>query len=283
VRITIFDVEHGACALIQSPNNGPIALIDCGHNSTTGWNPADYVRHQLGRDYLDYLIITNADQDHYSALDRLTSTLRVGVFYKNPSIPAPIFRQLKSETGPLSSDALAYERLLISHQSPAYIEFDDAMGGINIKNFWTRYPTSQEFNDLSLASFISFGSFRILFPGDLERAGWLRLLADPEFRAYLETTTILVASHHGRMNGYCSEAFENWRPQAVVVSDKPIMYKSQDVPQYQNVIAADGILVAGETRRRRVLTTRNDGTIFFNVLGDGYEVEIERLSSWSIG
>lgn len=284
MRITIFDVEHGACALVESPNNGPIALIDCGHNASTGWNPADYIRRQLGRDYLDYLIITNADQDHYSALSRLMASLRVGVFHKNPTVTVPIFQSLKAERGPLSQDAQAYSGLLNSHQSLDFIEFDHAMGGVTLKTFWNSYPIFTDLNNLSLAAFVSFGSFRILFPGDVEGSGWLALLADPVFRDYLRGSTILVASHHGRASGYCPEAFEDWSPQAVVVSDKPIMYKSQDVPQYQNVIAGDGVIVKGESRLRHVLTTRNDGSVMFSVGPDGsYIIEVERLSSWSIG
>src|SRR5581483_3511409 len=36
-----------------------------------------------------------------------------------------------------------------------------------------------------------------LFPGDLEEDGWLALLEQPEFRAELVGTTVLVASDHG--------------------------------------------------------------------------------------
>lgn len=284
MRITIFDVEHGACALVESPNNGPIALIDCGHNSSTGWNPADYIRRRLGREYLDYLVITNADQDHYSALHELTSTLRIGVVYKNPTLTAPVFEILKSETGPLSRDAEAYLGLLNSHHSTHFVQIDEAMGGITIKNFWNSYPKFDDFNNLSLVSFITFGSFCILFPGDLERLGWLNLLANPIFRSHVDFSTILVASHHGRFSGFCSEAFQQWGPRAVVVSDKGKMYKSQEVPQYQNVIRGEGVRVIGESRLRHVLTTRNDGAIAFQVAPDGsFSIELERLSTWSVG
>ena len=33
------DVEHGACAMLSPPGatGGGLAMIDCGHNVSTGW------------------------------------------------------------------------------------------------------------------------------------------------------------------------------------------------------------------------------------------------------
>jgi len=42
MRAQIFDVEHGACNLITA-DTGARVLIDCGHNSTTGWRPSVYL------------------------------------------------------------------------------------------------------------------------------------------------------------------------------------------------------------------------------------------------
>ena len=49
-------------------------------------------------------------------------------------------------------------------------------------------------NDPSLAVVVQFGAFKIVFTGDLEVAGWRRLLTMPEFRADLLGTTVFVAS-----------------------------------------------------------------------------------------
>ena len=46
-------------------------MIDSGHNTTTGWRPSTYIRRILNRRRLEYLFITNADQDHMSDLDGL--------------------------------------------------------------------------------------------------------------------------------------------------------------------------------------------------------------------
>jgi hypothetical protein len=36
--LEVFDVEHGACALITT-SNGKRVMIDCGHNAATNWRP----------------------------------------------------------------------------------------------------------------------------------------------------------------------------------------------------------------------------------------------------
>jgi hypothetical protein len=39
MELTIFNVEHGACALLDCDNGSQI-MIDAGHNAATGWSQA---------------------------------------------------------------------------------------------------------------------------------------------------------------------------------------------------------------------------------------------------
>jgi len=269
MRIRVFDVEHGACALVEAPNGGT-ALIDCGTNNSTGWTPADYLISSLNRRWIDYLIITNADQDHYTNLTDLATRVGIGTLITNPSLGAGAFEAIKLQSGPLTKDAITYRSLKQTFSAPTDSWFDDKMGGVQLDLFWNNFPDFVDTNNLSLAAAISYNGFRILFPGDLEDEGWLALLGDAGFRATLRETTILVASHHGRQNGYCAEVFDYCRPSAVVVSDKPIAHATQlTVPQYQNCLAGNGVRVVGVERNRHVLTTRRDGCIRFDVDASG--------------
>lgn len=73
MHLTIWDVEHGACAMMWPVNQfgeqGPLAMVDSG--STAEWRPSEYIKDTLNRTAVDYLFITNADQDHMSDLDGL--------------------------------------------------------------------------------------------------------------------------------------------------------------------------------------------------------------------
>lgn len=55
MKLQIFDVEHGSCALLTCIN-GTKLMIDCGHNSNSDWKPGSYLRTQ-GITYLDTLAL----------------------------------------------------------------------------------------------------------------------------------------------------------------------------------------------------------------------------------
>jgi len=271
MNLRIFDVEHGACSMLVGPNDA-MAMIDCGHNSTTGWRPSTFLLTKVGRSYLDYLLITNADQDHLSDLSTLyNSGIAVRNLMTNFQVPVSTLRWIKQQSGPVTADAEALLQMRSSFGAPGTgVPFKQALGGVEVLSFSHTFPKFSNTNDLSCVFFVSFGPFKILFPGDLERAGWLAHLQNPNFVAELSTTTILVASHHGRKSGYCEEAFKFFRPQAVVMSDKSIVHGTQEmVPQYRDAVYGDGIIVVSEPTRRHVLTTRCDGDILFQVEQNG--------------
>src|SRR5580658_5601326 len=100
--LRIFDVEHGACTMLAGPNDA-MAMIDCGHNSTTNWRPSLFLRNTVGRSYLDYLLITNADQDHLSDLSTLReSGIHIRHLISNTRVSAETLRLIKLRSGPLT-------------------------------------------------------------------------------------------------------------------------------------------------------------------------------------
>lgn len=268
--LRIWNVEHGACAMLthrSASGLGPLAMIDAGR--TSDWRPSHHIRHQLGRTCLDYLFITNADQDHLSDLEGLWDEgIHVTTLIRSPH-PAPdVLRKMKLEGGPLSS---GIERFIDIHRN--YINpthpFNSNMGGITEKTYCNTYPELNTTNNLSLVTFIEYCGFKIIFPGDLEKDGWLALLRHPDFCRDLMGVDILVAAHHGRENGYCEEIFEYCHPRAVVMSDKAIVHGTQgQTESYRQRVLdhyPDGVLIANTGKHRHVLTTRRDGWIEFTV------------------
>jgi beta-lactamase superfamily II metal-dependent hydrolase len=278
--LRIWDVQHGACAMLThrsaSGVEGRLAMIDSGDNGETGWKPSTYIKQTLRRDVLDYLFITNADLDHMSDLNNLwRQGIAVNVFFGNRGVSTGALRIIKEVGGELTDDIERYLVLHAGYVHPVSSPFDQNMGGITATTFCNPYPRFFDTNNLSLVVFFKFGPFKILFPGDLENDGWLALLEQPAFRTELVGTTVLVASHHGRANGYCQRIFDYCEPQVVVVSDKAIVHSTQK-PQYQYVASDNGVLVSNTNRRRRCLTTRRDGWILFKVSDNGgYTVTTE--------
>ena len=68
---------------------------------------------------------------------------------------------------------------------------------------------------------------------------------------------VFVASHHGRESGYLPEVFEFCSPELVIISDRNIIYRTQEHIYAQH---ARGVRWPDGTVRR-VVTTRNDGLI----------------------
>ena len=112
-----------------------------------------------------------------------------------------------------------------------------------------------------------FGAFKILFAGDLEVAGWRRLLTIPSFGQDVQNVSVFVASHHGRESGCCTELFELFRPQLVIISDDERQYDSQDTDDWYRTRCTGAVFVTNE--RRYVATTRKDGSMRIHVTADG--------------
>lgn len=277
--LRIWDVQHGACAMLYhqlNGNAGRLAMIDSG--SASDWWPSIHIKYDLRRSRLDYLFITNADQDHMSDLQGLWDLdIEVPVWFHNPSPTAADWQRMKQVGGPLTSDA---KRFIANCQGYAQYPaepFNSHMGGITCTTYFNPYPQFTNTNDLSLAIFIEYAGFKILFPGDLEKPGWRALLQRHDFIAELAGTNILVASHHGRESGYCPEVFNYFTPDAVVISDKPIEHETQRMtPDYRRVVREQGVRVRTTMKDRHVLTTRRDGWIQFTVNGNGdYLIDTE--------
>lgn len=258
MELDIFDVEHGACALLTC-DNGARLMLDCGHNASTGWRPGNHLRKQ-GIYRLEMLAITNYDEDHVSGLPDLLSNVDVSWLWRNKSVSPDILTSLKSDDGMGEGiDALVeMARRYTGGSGESPPEFP----GVVRSAFNNTYPEFQDENNLSLVVHLAINGIGFLFPGDLECNGWLRLLEQDRFRAAVMNTSVLIAAHHGRASGICPDIFADYgcNPYYVVISDKGYMYDTQEtVPFYRNVTR--GGPFRGETRH--VLTTRRDGHIRF--------------------
>jgi beta-lactamase superfamily II metal-dependent hydrolase len=259
--LKIFDVEHGACALLTA-DNGTRLMIDCGHNASTGWRPGTYLR-QDWITTLEMLAITNYDEDHVSGAENLFDNIDVRWLSRNSSVSADTIKKLKSEDGM----GPGIERLV--EEISKYASTGDgsasppAFGGLDERKiFYNSYATFEDENNLSMATFLKCHGIGVMFTGDLEKAGFAALLKHNEsFKQALSETQVYVASHHGRETG-CSEEILPFLKNVyyVVISDKGYMYDTQRTLPFYRKIAKGGPF-RGATRH--VLTTRRDGRIGF--------------------
>lgn len=257
VELKIFDVRHGFCAALIIDKI--LILIDCGHDAES-FRPLEWLRDR-GFNRIDVLIISNFDQDHISSMKYLVNHFAVSHIFRNCRITPEQLRQLKIRGGGLSEEMNIVLRSISKPEYAPQRWVDLPIGTTSVQTYGTSYPYAATTNDLSLVTFIRLGNSNIIIPGDLETTGWQLLLAIPEFVADLRKVTVFVASHHGRINGYCPEVFKFCSPEVVIISDKEKVHSTQDHNRYEK--HAKGIFFGGKTildsAFRKVLTTRKDG------------------------
>lgn len=260
MKIHIFDVEHGECNAIETPT-GELILIGVGHNSSTNWRPSSWVRQRGLRP--SCIVLSNLDCDHVSDLPNFESDLQPESIkfnhYLTPEWVAAIKIDESGEIHDAILTALHWMKNVFTGNSvtPEY--------GFEKLYFYHSPSKFQDTNNLSVVTFIRYGACGIMFPGDLELAGWREHLTNPVFANCLRNTNILVASHHGRLGGYCPEIFEHCAPHAVIISDKSVVHDTQNHNRY----AAHCIGIQFPQSIRKVLTTRSDGKITIDVPATG--------------
>lgn len=268
--LQIFDVDHGACALLTMPTGQAgvfrRVLIDCGHSTDyqgSPWRPGNQLR-STGVTHLDLLICTNYDEDHASGAPSLKEQgISVGCILGNPTVSPEAIVELKTEDGmgggiKLIATSLAERRQAGNVQTPPEIP------GVALSYFWNPWPHWDTENNLSLMAHLSIGGVNFLFPGDMEKDGFTNLLKFQPFTSRLPGVHVLVASHHGRENGKCEAMFDYYgcNPELVIISDCAKKHQSQEtVPYYYS--KAKGIRGFRDDGPRSVLTTRSDGHIWF--------------------
>lgn len=275
--LQIFNVEHGACALLTMPPAGNChrILIDCGHNASTGWYPGPHLR-RLGVTQLQLLVVTNYDEDHVSGLRNLVMEgLYVHQILRNPSVTPATITHLKTEDG-MGLGIGALVRLLTNMPQLDVVGNQLPLpDGVSMEWFWNPYPFFDDENNLSLVVVLDIHGFKFMFPGDMEKRGFLNLLnTNSRFRSVAGETDVLVASHHGRRNGICEEMFDTWgcRPKLVVISDDYKQHATQETTNYYGSKALGIMGFRYDQGLRRVLTTRSDGELFFSFQNGRYFV-----------
>jgi beta-lactamase superfamily II metal-dependent hydrolase len=260
MRVDIFDVGHGQCAVITAPN-GRRMMLDCGNRwgEETFWTPSLH----YFRETIDLLALMNLDEDHLSDFKGMIEDCNVPWILTNPTIGAREFAILKQDGMGSGAKALAAWLARPRGLPGTHPDF----GPVQIRWYYGFFTPGavNKTNDQSVAVVAQFGDFKIVLAGDLEVAGWRRLLTLPAFRADLLGTTVFVASHHGRESGCCTELFELFRPQLVIISDDEHQYDSQDTNAWYRSRCAGAVFANNPLDRRYVATTRKDGSMRLDI------------------
>ena len=273
-KITFFDVGHGSCTHIETPN-GKHILVDIG--GSDDFSPAYHLAHVERIGALDALVITHPHKDHYYDIVNLE---RCG-------IKPRVLCRLKSAF-PIDSTKLdikdrgkadyvnAMNERYTKDVDPAEDPFlSDVNGGLVWQKFYADQSERDktDLNTFSGVYVLIFGGRKIVLTGDNNKEILADMTKDPKFKTAVRDADFLLAPHHGRTADFCPEFFDVVNPRATIISDKCCEQDSQidSACLYNN---ERGILFNGDPRY--VLTTRKDGNIVLRITDQGSV----SLTSW---
>ena len=266
MTITFYDVEHGSCCHILTPN-GKHILVDVGSKTDSS-----IVRHLNSRYFggrggaIDALIITHPHEDHIYDLPTLRNVLspRVlwhprGAFDIKPSNDAPLHVAIAMSANEMHK---SYNQPVDASANP----FSDLVnGGVNFKMIIPKdeWTTKDDLNTFSSIIVVTYQGYKFVLTGD-NPAPILKEMVRINYQGIkdvIRDANVLLAPHHGRTKEFCQEFFDCVNPMLTIVSDKGIEHLTQE--ETAQCYKGRGARIDGEMRY--VLTTRNDGTISFNI------------------
>ncbi|MBX7458535.1 MBL fold metallo-hydrolase [Qipengyuania sp. 1NDH17] len=261
-ELTIFDVQHGSCALFTA-DTGRTILVDCGTNGKSGWTPTIELQRR-GIKTLDMLVITNYDEDHANGLPELrNSGISISSLWRSKNVTTDEICRLKSDDG--MGPGIRELVSMADQYTGEYKPVD--YGALEREMYYNPSGSFGDENNMSAVTLFKVHGVKFVFPGDMERAGFDLIMKRSEFRNSVNDCGVLLAPHHGREGSVHPEFLKCANPYWTVISDCELKHLTQETQSaYYN--ASRGAVF--RDRERKVLTTREDGDITFNISSGGW-------------
>ena len=205
VTVTFYDMGKADAALITAEDGSRI-LIDAGTNKG-GKKLAERFTEE-GIERLDAMIITHFDKDHVGGADKILESV---------SVARVILPQYEKESKQYAQFMEALEQSAQTEREilPAGGEWSAAFGQTRLRVTAaerTDYGADEE-NDFSLATYLTYGETKFLFPGDAEDARQTELL-----RAGDIDCDVLKVGHHGSKSSSSEEFLKAASPEYAAIS-----------------------------------------------------------------
>jgi beta-lactamase superfamily II metal-dependent hydrolase len=269
LRVICWDVEHGNAAYIKTPFDKHIAL-DLGNSSS--FSPLQFLKESFNVQKLDEVIITHPHADHISDISNFDS-LSPRVLSRPKHLTEEEIRKANRTEDKAVIDKYMeiHNRYTVPVKKEANPELAENNGGVSFHTFKDTSTSKNNINNHGLITIVEYMSCKILFPGDIEPAAWLSLLKNQGFISAISEVDILIASHHGRESGFCSDIYQHFTPKLTVISDGRFVDTSA-TSRYSEKSSGWTIHHRDNSKaseKRNCITTRNDGHIDIEIGKNG--------------
>lgn len=289
MKIAFFDVSNGSCAIAVC-KYGHSIMFDCGSNSDkdcpvdiihnlkkpTGWlsHMTNY-QDNIGQTYpLTMLVVSHPDLDHIKNIDKVHTKLTPYLLDRNKIVEFPhsVVHQ-DDEKYLYYRDNVCSRYIHEATQLPNWaFTHKKFFIPLNTLIKEPQFGESKIKNNSSIIYLLQYGSFRILFCGDMETVGWDWLI-DNNYQGFSDEMKngidVLVASHHGHVSGYSQKLMNLIKAPKLSILSKGSEEGSETDVDSRYSANSTGLLVYGlnpsTPTRKYTLTTRTNGNIFIEV------------------
>ena len=263
LEITVWDVQHGSAVYIKTPNNRHI-VVDLGDDDNFSPLKTLYSR---GVRQLDVAVITHPHRDHLDDIFNLQLVPAQTIHTPWHLSEAAVLKGNRAGDMPVVQQ---YLRLRKGCTFPSSASNNMAVpanfGGVGFQVFGPQSCDDANINNHSLVVVASYAGLKVVIPGDNEAPSWKELLNGLAFQAAVRGADVLLAPHHGREAGYCSELFDAMgKPRLVVISDGRFCDTSATDRYSKQAIGWTVYDSTGGSKTRKCVTTRSDGHITIKI------------------
>ena len=259
LRVLIHNVGHGQAVHIFTPA-GETIVIDLGTSSN--YSPLEWLSGETKT--IDSLIITHPHGDHideFSLIQQLGFNVRQ--FHRPKWLDAKTVYEQNQASYREKLDA--YFEMSNDYSSPIAdnerVGSPDVSGGVSINTYYSSSCGTSNINNHSCVVVIDYETSTIIIPGDNEPPSWRDLIQNQSFSSIMQRADIFMASHHGRISGYCSDIF-SYKPNLCVISDGSV--QDTDATNRYSYHASGWTVHSrngNPSKERNCITTRSDGYI----------------------
>lgn len=282
LKIKFYDVEHGSCTHIITPNNKHF-LVDIGTKSSKSL--CEHLKNtylKSDSEKIDYLIITHPHQDHIEDLPNLYTC---GIAPRTIDRPKPAFPLVVTKADDEKQKYIVENANKMHDNYNIEVDWNNDPinpnynGGVSLDIFSPRseWYESNDLNSYSNVIVLNYSIFKFVLTGDNPAHILKKMLENnikdenERFNNAIKNATVLLAPHHGRDGEFCEEFVNVVNPLLTVFSDDTIKYTTQEYSAHKYRNKTRG--VKWDNTDRYVFTTRSDGNITFTLNAD---------NTWSI-
>lgn len=202
VGVAFLEVGHGDSIIITYPDEVTASIIDTPNAKIT----FDFIMDQ-GIKYVDWIIISHADIDHFKGISGLITNLsNFGIGIGNLGyIRGDKKLRTDKEYSNLRKQFVWYEDHLLINITEPYAQKYATLVNINDMIINCIFPwtpadvenAGDKANDCSIVLILEYRDHKVLLSGDLEGRGWYRLINKCQERSICLKSNVFKLPHHG--------------------------------------------------------------------------------------